>query len=94
MKRFQGQVCKFYNYDPKAKICELNNKVPQDSLASSKLQGDWETWTAVEPHYDNYNYHNKVKSFSKRFWDKIVFSRHAVYYWCTDTKFTILVFSI
>ena len=77
MKRYQQQVCHFYNYDPKTKICELNNKKPEDSPALPADQGDWETWIAVEPHYD---YYNKVKRFSERFWGKIEFSRHANFY--------------
>ena len=77
MKRYQQQVCQFYNYDPKTKICELNNKTPENSPAHPGDQGDWETWIAVEPHYNNYNYRNKIISFSERFWGKIVFSRHS-----------------
>ena len=75
MKRFTHQVCQFYNYDPKTKICELNNKTPEDSPALPEHKRDWETWIAVEPHYDDYR--EKVKSFSERFWGKIVFSRHS-----------------
>ena len=77
MKRFTHQVCQFYNYDPKTKICELNNKTPEDSPALPGDQGDWETWIAVEPHYDDYR--EKVKSFSERFWGKIVFARHSTF---------------
>ena len=77
MKRFTHQVCQFYNYDPKTKICELNNKTPEDSPALPEHKRDWETWIAVEPHYDDGNYRNKVKSFSERFWGKIVFARHS-----------------
>ena len=75
MKRYKGQVCRFYNYDAVARTCELNNALPSDSPAHQGDKGTWETWIAVEPHYDNYVYYNAVKKFSERFWGKIEFSR-------------------
>ena len=58
----------------------MSGSPAQESPALSGDQGDWETWIAVEPHYDNYVYSQKVRGFSQRFWDKIVFSRHAPFY--------------
>ena len=69
MKRFTHQVCQFYNYDPKTKICELNNKTPEDSPALPEHKKDWETWIAVEPHYDNYR--ESVRSFQRGFGAKL-----------------------
>ena len=75
MRRYNRQVCRFYNYDPVARTCELNNALPSKSPAHQGDKGTWETWIAVEPQYDNYVYKNAVKKISERFVEKIEFSR-------------------
>ena len=77
MEGTNGRVCNFYNYHERTKACELNFKLPKQSLANQANQGDWETYILKESQsdpipYDGYG--DKVRSLAKKnkFWRKIL----------------------